>query len=376
MSENQEFLQLFLVMAPSNLIASIGAWQEAQILRREKLKSYYAMTSVVEVVSGAVAIGMFLLGFGMVALVAQIYARALFIALGYLLISRPVLSRGLSLVRSYEVFRWSLPQYWTMGIAQATIFAPDIIIGALLSPSATGFFRAASRITSAISDVCAQPLRVIAMTVFSRHASMGGSATSAFVNLIGLSLFIGSAALGLLALNITLALHLVFGMKWAGIEGIVVVLCVGRLFSIVGGVCNPFLVAYGKQRTLVPIQLSISASLILGLVVFSSSGLLAIGIVTSASMAIGGLLYLAASMVVAKVDIPSMASSTVSALAPLVVSSVSAFAITTCEPNILSTVPGSVTVCGVSLIVFLLVAVTQRRRIVPMFRATIGVSTR
>src|SRR5262249_51052942 len=63
---------LLAVMAPSNLICAFGAWQEAQILRRKQIRTYYGVSTGVEALSAMAAIGLLLMGGGLEALTIQI----------------------------------------------------------------------------------------------------------------------------------------------------------------------------------------------------------------------------------------------------------------------------------------------------------------
>jgi len=285
-------LWLFVWMAPSNLIAAFTAWSEAQVLRSGKIARYYAVTSVTEFLSGGVAAILFVAGFGVMSLVPMAYVRAIVLAGCYVWILCPVLSSAFSASRFVEVGRWSLPQYASSLTGLFSNYGADFIIGAILSPAATGLYRAASRITGAVSDLCAQPVRLIATTVFARRRAAGGHASDLWPAVAALSLFIALPALGGLAAVADLILPRLFGPAWANLAAIVAVLSLGRVFASMAGVATPFLVAHGQHRILLPVQLVSAACLLIGLVVFSRQGVQATAIVTAVSVSVGALAYL------------------------------------------------------------------------------------
>lgn len=287
--DSPQLLDFFLILAPSNILSVFSAWQEAQLLRSGKLKGYYGITAATEFVSAFVAIGLLFSGTGLIALAWQIYLRSLLLVIGYRLLSRPVLSDRLSWRNVIEVSRWSLPQYGSMTTGLVSAYGADFIVGAVLSPAATGVFRAANRIVTAVGDVCGQPIRIIALTLFSRRTSKGLKSDDAYVRILALTILLPGTVLMGLAILAPVAIPIAVRPEWNGVEMIVVYLCLGRFFSIVQAVSTPLLIAYGRQNVLFPTQLVFSAILVGGLLFAAQYGVIEAAWAFTISAAIGGL---------------------------------------------------------------------------------------
>ncbi len=137
------------------------------------LRAYYAVTASAELIAAACAIALLFLGFGVYALIAQLYCRAALLLLGYLVLQRPPLGAPLTLATMRELASWSSHRYAGVFTGFFSNYGADFIIGALLSPAATGLFRAGSRIVTAVSDIFSQPITMIATTAYSRRAATG-----------------------------------------------------------------------------------------------------------------------------------------------------------------------------------------------------------
>lgn len=292
-------LTLFLWMAPSNLICAFTAWSEAQVLRSGKVSRYYAATAITEVASGALAVALFMGGLGIMSFVPMVYVRAIALLGAYGWIQKPAMSKGFSLKRCSEIARWSMPLYGSTLTSLFSTYGADFMIGAILSPAAAGLYRAASRITTAVSDLCTQPMSLIATTIFARRRSSGRNANDLWPAMVALSLFITLPGLGGLAAVADLILPSLLGRGWANLAAIVAVLSLGRVMASMGGVAGPFLIAHGHHKLLLPVQIASAACLLVGLLIFARYGIQATAIVTAVSVSLSAAAYLGLSYYVA-----------------------------------------------------------------------------
>jgi O-antigen/teichoic acid export membrane protein len=270
---SRDVLWLFLLMAPSNVLSAFAAWSEAHLLRRGTSMGYHTSLALVEMLGGVVAVAMLAAGYGVIALVPMVYLRAVLLFIAFSALARPALSHGFSAPRLAEVTRWTMPQYASSLTGLFSNYGADFIIGALLSPAATGMYRAASRITAAVADLCAQPVRLFATSSFARRVAVGKSPADLWPSIAALSAFIAVPALGGLAATAGTVLPRMLGPTWGGLAGIVAILSLGRIVSTVGGVATPFLVACGLHRKLLPIQVLAAGALIGGLVLCARFGI-------------------------------------------------------------------------------------------------------
>ena len=286
-------LALFLWMAPCNFVSAFSSWTEAQVLRNGRMSYYYAVMASTEIMGGIVGTILFSCGWGVMSFVPMLYVKTVATLVAYIAVCRPVVSDRFSGTRFLEIANWSAPQFVSSFTGLFSNYGADFIIGALLSPAATGLYRAASRITGAVSDLAAQPVRMIAITSFAKRKASGGDARDLWPSMMALSLFIALPALGGLAALADLVLPHLFGPAWAHLAALTTILGIGRVLASAGGVATPFLVAHGKHKSLLPVQIISSLCLLIGLFALAKHCVRATALVTATSTAIGGAIYVA-----------------------------------------------------------------------------------
>lgn len=183
----ESILFLLLILLPSNLISAFGAWQESLLLRTGRITSYYVATFSAEFLSMAIAVTLFVWGFGVLALAAQIYVRNLLILLFYGMIGTTILSTRFSVARLKEIVRWALPVYGSSSLGLVSNYAADILLGFFLSPAATGIYRASSRLVTAVADIVNQPTRLISMTLSSKKVARGEDAATLWTIILSIA---------------------------------------------------------------------------------------------------------------------------------------------------------------------------------------------
>ena len=190
---------VLLMLIPSNFISVFTAWQEAQLLRSGRIQIYYGTTLATEIASGAIALMLFEAHWGIGALVAQTYIRTIGLGSAYFLIQRPALSSAASLKVIKEVGRWALSRYATVFVGFAFNYGADFVLGIFMSTAASGLYRAANRIATAVSDIFAQPTRTFGVTLFSRRAAVGESPSDLWPKILTAAAVVGWPALAGLA---------------------------------------------------------------------------------------------------------------------------------------------------------------------------------
>ena len=284
---------LILALAPSSLLSAGANWQESQLLRSGRLKTYYGVTTVAEITAAIVAIVMILTGFGLTALVAQIYTRLFTLILTYRVMQRPTWSRAFSLTRAAQVARWSMARYGATAVGFFSNYSADILLGIILSPAATGLYRASHRMVTGVSDLISNPTRLTAVTVFSRRSAETLESGALWPNIAAATAFLGWTALAGLAAVSDQAVPLVLGRHWAAAGPIVAILCLQRAFSLIDGVTGPLLVAYSHIRDLLRVQFVMAIIGVVLLVAMGSYGVAAAALSSVIAAGITSLLLIA-----------------------------------------------------------------------------------
>jgi len=266
---------LLLAMAPTSLLSAAANWQESQLLRAGRLKTYYGVTTFAEVIAAIVTVSMIVLGFGLGALIAQIYARLFLLMVTYRVLQKPMWSRAFSLERAWRVARWSTARYGATIVAFLSNYSADLLLGAFLSPAATGLYRASHRMVTGVSDLVSNPTRLTAVTIFSHRAAEGLESGPLWPRIAAASAFIGWTALAGLAAISDQVVPLVLGPRWAAAGPIVAILCLQRAFTLIDGVTGPMLVAYSHVRALFGVQLAMAIASVALLAVMSRYGVAA-----------------------------------------------------------------------------------------------------
>jgi O-antigen/teichoic acid export membrane protein len=361
---------LLLALAPSSLLSAAANWQESQLLRSGRLKTYYGVTTFAEVIAAIVTVSMILLGFALGALIAQIYARLFLLMATYRALQKPMWSRAFSLERAWRVARWSTHRYGATIVAFLSNYSADLLLGAFLSPAATGLYRASHRMVTGVSDLVSNPTRLTAVTIFSSRSAAGLESGPLWPRIAAASAFIGWTALAGLAAISEQVVPLVLGPRWAAAGPIVAILCLQRAFSLIDGVTGPMLVAYSHVRALFGVQLAMAIASVALLAVMAHYGV--------AAAAFSSVLTAAASMVI----LIAMASRNFAgligglprvlpvAVVPALATSMAAFVasryLAAPAPDVLTTVVREV-VAGAAG--FAAAVVLQRRSVVEMLQA-------
>ena len=245
---------LIILLIPSNLIAAVCAWQESLVLRSSRLKAYYILTLSGEIVAGALAALLFYLGYGIMALVAQVYARNLFLLLAYLILGHTSFSRTLSRARMAEILHWSRARYASILLNFSTMYLVDIFLGAILSPAAAGIYRASSRIVTAAANSFAQPLQLITMTIYSVRTARGDADYRDWPRVFtGIGIF-GLPVLVALAATSEAIVPAVLGVEWTDAAPIVSIMCIGRAVILINSVVSTLLTIDNRQNFLLKFQ--------------------------------------------------------------------------------------------------------------------------
>jgi O-antigen/teichoic acid export membrane protein len=253
---------LIALLAPSIFLVATTAWYEAVLLRDMRLRRYYLSTLIGDCAGAVIAAILLLKGYGVVSLVAQNYTRLLILLVLYTIgtTERPRFAAELHRVR--EVLQWSNARYAAVILNFTSAYGADVVLGASLSPAATGLYRASSRIVSTLTDLFAQPLQKMSQANLSaRHARNLDTGTSWLTMLSGVGA-LGWTGLVTLAFLADDLVPLALGEKWTPAVSIVIVFCAIKSFSLLDAVTTSFLVCHDRQHMMLRVQISVALAVL------------------------------------------------------------------------------------------------------------------
>lgn len=297
---------LLFSLAPSNLLAALAGWEEAMLLRGQQVRRYYAITLVTEIAAGLGAILLLLSGWGIWALVAQVYARLAILVVAYrLVLTLPELPRA-SPEATRAVLVWSWSRYGSVTVGFLANYSGDLLLGAAFSPAASGLYRAGNRVVTALADMFVQPAGLLVTTGLAAERARGDSGNAAWLRLSGVfGALCWPAMAGLAVVSDEIA-PLVLGPAWAGAGPIIAVFCLARMAALPIAVASAVLVIEDRQDRVLWIQ-SGAALATAGLTLLAAAhGPFAAALAT-AVVALGWALALAlAAWQVRRVDTPAL----------------------------------------------------------------------
>ncbi len=247
---------VILALAPSVLLGALAAFAESLMLRSGAVRRYYAITVLAEVGAGLAAIALLVAGWGLWALVLQIYARTLLMALALGALGSPLALALPPRALVAEVLRWSASRFGSVLVTFLANYSGDLVLGVVLSPAASGLYRAANRMVTALADMFVQPAGMLALTTLAaeRARGEGDGRPGTWPQLAGLFAVLGWPALALLALFAHRVVPLALGPAWAAAAPVVAVFCVARMAALVTAVATAELIVTDRQGKVLAVQ--------------------------------------------------------------------------------------------------------------------------
>ena len=247
---------VILALAPSVLLGALAAFAESLMLRSGAVRRYYAITVLAEVGAGLAAITLLAAGWGLWALVLQIYARTLLMALALGALGPPFALAAPSRALTAEVLRWSASRFGSVLVTFLANYSGDLVLGMAFSPAASGLYRAANRMVTALADMFVQPAGMLALTTLAaeRARGEGEGSPGAWPRLGALFAVIGWPALALLALFAHRIVPLALGPAWGAAAPVVAVFCIARMAALVTAVATAELIVTDRQGRVLAVQ--------------------------------------------------------------------------------------------------------------------------
>jgi len=254
--------EILLILAPSLFITMWTSWLEAHLLKANRIRQYYSFTVLAEIIGSAATVFALLTGYGVFSLACQIYGRLGVLLLCYLANLPGRIWDGYNLEQTAKILAWSKSRYATVCVNFFSVYGADLMLGAALSPVATGMYRAGSRIVSAMTDLFVQPLQKIAQTNLSARAVRGLPTDQSWLGMFSAVGAVAWASLAGLASMADDLVPVVLGEHWRAAAPIVIVMCAVRALPILDATTTSFLVCSDRHRFIFNVQ-AVTAGVVL-----------------------------------------------------------------------------------------------------------------
>ena len=263
-----------MAMAALPVLAAPASWNEAHLVRDERVRAASLHSPIGETAGLAFAIWGFGAGYGLGALIASRFV----VVMVSLVITTALVRRLPKPTIRWDVAgnsaRTAVPLWGTTGIGMFSAYGADLVLAFYLNPAAVGAFRGGARIAGTAADVVLQPMRILNWSRFSRLERAGERTairtawceTQAVVAAILWPAFMG---VGLLAEPLV---AVVFDEMWLAAAPVLAVLCVSQAIAVPLAVMEPALVCTGRAALLVRLRVTAGLALLASLLVFGPWG--------------------------------------------------------------------------------------------------------
>lgn len=245
---------ILFALCPSNLVAALAGWLESLMLRSGRVRRYYGVTIGVEVLSAGGAVALLLAGCGLWALVAQVYIRLLLLVAFYSLQMPRVRLARFDPAETLAVLRWSVSRYGSVVVGFLSNYSGDLMLGMVFSPAASGLYRVANRIVTALADMFNQPAGLLMTTSLAAARARGERGGGTWPGLLLPFAAIAWPALAVLAILADAVAPVVLGPAWAAAGPVIMVFCLARMAALIGTGATAALIVGDRQGRLLAIQ--------------------------------------------------------------------------------------------------------------------------
>ncbi len=225
-------LALMLALAPTTILGAWVAWSEAVLLREAKLRMFYVLSMVVELVAGTTAVVCFWAGVGVWSFVIYRYMQ---LALGAVLNS--VIAQRLPRCRydrsvAHTVLTFANRINGSRIVNLAGVYAPDLLLGFFAGAASTASYRFANRIVVGVSDMFFGPVAKQAWVSLAAHPDDPAARGRIWAGLLQiLALIVWPALWGIATLSQGLV-DLLAGPSWHDAASVVVLMAMARTLLV------------------------------------------------------------------------------------------------------------------------------------------------
>ena len=258
------------------LLGPFASIPNALLTRELRFRSMTLRTLVATVAASVVACGLAFAGAGVYALVAQqltfwgVTILVVLPATGW----RPTLEVDWRQLRAMYAYGANIAG--TQLLDHSGLFAPNLIIGSLLGPRSLGFYSVAIKLASTSIELFATVFANVSLPVFARLKHDPVRLARAYERAVTLGSALSSFMLLMLCALSAVLVPLLFGEKWQPSVPIAQLVGVAAALRAVTYFDRTLLLAADRQRTVLWLSSVTAGAGVLGLLVASRFGLLAL----------------------------------------------------------------------------------------------------
>ncbi len=287
LTQSAEVARLMLWLAPTAIVASVASWQEAVILRRGRLTTYYWLWIGMETIASLLAVALFERGFGLFALVIYRYAQLALSCLCYALVLRLRPRFEWHGATASGAWRFAVNIYASRIVGMVASYSGDILIGTLVNPAAAGAYRLGSRVVLGVSEIAYQPVTTMAWVQFARARGKPDALRMEWLALVTALSVTAWPALAGLVIDSRSVLALVVGPGWDEAIPVIAVLAAARVLAAFEALLDPTLGVIDRSSLILRIRTLASLAAIA--LLFAAARFGAVGAAVAQAVVAGGL---------------------------------------------------------------------------------------
>lgn len=255
------------------LLTTLSSTQAGMLVRGGRLKTLALAQIVGEVAGLGAAIAAFAAGGGVLGLaIAKLVTQALTFV-GSLVGTRRFPLPSIDRAAATDAVHFSRRILATRLIGYFQDNIGTLAVGALAGPAATGLFRAAARLASALSEVVSEPMRMLSWSAFDRRRPGPAFDRICEWSVIGATpLFVG------LAVTADHAVNILLGSDWAASWPVLSAFAIANWLSMLNVMTEPLLVRGGRVDLVPRVSLVLTGVQLTILLCTAPFGILAIAV--------------------------------------------------------------------------------------------------
>ena len=259
-----------LVLAPVPILRVIAAWNEAHLVRDQRIRWASGHVVISEACALLVVVLALQAGWGIMALIAARYTTAfveLFVTTA-LVRHRPRMRFSRPGFDEAQKTAW--PLWATSGLGMFSNYGADLILGAFLNPAAVGAYRGGARISQTVTDLVMQPLIMLSWSAFTQLEKQGkhDQMQIAWQDNMRFGAVAMLPILACVALLSEEIVAVVFDETWLPAAPIVAILCLARGLRFMTALLEPTLVCMDQAGRQLRIRLIGAVLLLVCLLLF------------------------------------------------------------------------------------------------------------
>jgi O-antigen/teichoic acid export membrane protein len=247
---SDELPLLIMIMAPLAVPAGWRSVAESLLVRRNQLGLVAGASILQETLALAAGAAALLQGWGVWSLAVHKCVQFILSPILYLVaarwLPRPVWRRQ----DVKAIFQIGAPLSVYRLLLYVVNYAPDLILGALLTPAAAGVYRIGARIVTAVYAMLIDTFRTRAWARLASAQQSMSTLPAAAASVIGQAFIVCTPAFLGLALTADLTIEVVLGPKWSAATPIVQILSLAAIAGAVGVALEPLAAIHRRMTTL------------------------------------------------------------------------------------------------------------------------------